>query len=884
MIVGGKSRADAGSLGIYLGTKGKNEEAEILRVEGFAGTTAHDALRELDAMASGSRTKNPAYHAWLAPPPGQTWTAEQLNRAVETFLEGMGWQGQPYVLARHRDDKGDHYHLGVSRLRVDEKTGKIRTVSVSQSYRKHTAIAEKLGSEFGYAKIKRAFQRNGEDFKDRGFTDRETFEARQRGQAVEDLKAMKADVKLLWSLAETPKAFYDAALASGITIAKSAKGAIMAVDAKGGAYALTRLLSRRAAEIKARLETIASLLPTVDEVKDALRAKSEGTRRDRPEGQADQPARGQTARPEQPAEQIGPATARDVLDGLTRNQSTFTRYQLEKAVEKAQATGEDGRRLMAEIGRSWELVALGRDRMGRERFTTTDMQAVERRMVETAGTLASNGRHNVRRKIVENVPGRTMLNEGQEAALRHITAKGDLKLVQGYAGTGKSTMLGAAREAWEAQGFRVRGMALAGIAVDGLRSGSGIESRTIASTLWRIENGKDTLTSRDILVVDEAGMIDSRQMAKILNLAMAAGAKVILVGDGQQLQAIGAGAAFRALQERFGCVILDEIIRQREAWQKEATLHFATERSGSALDAYNLHGGVHEAASRDDAKTALLSAWDKVNTERPETRQIILTYTNVDVADLNREARQIMRERGALGDDIELRGRNGVEAYAAGDRLYFLKNDALMGVSNGTLGTIQEIDGARVTVKLDEGRTLSFNANLYQDFAHGYVSTIHKSQGATVDQTHVYASQYMDRQAAYVAMSRHRDGADLYYGKDEFSSFDQLKAALGRDRAKDTTLDYELEAMRADKEQPRTRAKEKGKATGGTSSSAEKSFQQPQNTGRPMDKSQEKASPQDRLDARLGRGSDPRTAEERTRDILRQLEQNRTRGPRGPSM
>ena len=879
MIVGGKSRADAGALGIYLGTKNENEEVEILRVEGFAGATAHDALRELDAMASGSRTKKPAYHAWLAPPSGATWTPEQLNRAVEAFLEGMGWQGQPYVLARHRDDKGDHYHLGVSRLRVDERTGRIRTVSDSQSYRKHQAIAEALGREFGYAEIKRAFQRDREGFEDRGFTDRQTFEARQRGQTVEDLKVMKAEVRLLWQITDTAKGFYDAAAKAGYTVAKSARGAIMAVDAKGGAYALASLVGRKAGEVKDRLAALATILPSVEEVKDALRARSEGTRRDRPEAQADH-----TARPEQPAEKIGPATGRDVLDALTRNQSTFTRYQLGKAVEKVQATGEDGRRLMAEIERSGELVGLGRDRMGRERFTTTDMQAVERRMAETAADLAANGRHNVRRKIVENVPGRTMLNEGQEAALRHVTAKGDLKLVQGFAGTGKSTMLGAAREAWEAQGFRVRGMALAGIAAEGLRNGSGIESRTIASTLGRIESGRDTLTSRDILVVDEAGMIESRQMSKILDVAQAAGAKVVLVGDSQQLQAIGAGAAFRALQDRHGCVVLDEIMRQHESWQREASLQFATERSGSALDAYNLRGAVHEAASRNDAKTALLSAWDKVNTEQPERRQIILTYTNADVADLNRDARQIMRERGALGDDIELRGRNGVEAYAAGDRLYFLKNHALMNVSNGTLGTIQEIDGARVTVKLDEGRTLAFDATLYQDFAHGYAATIHKSQGATVDQTHVFASQYMDRQAAYVAMSRHRDGADLYYGKDEFSSFDQLKAALGRDRAKDTALDYDLEAMRADKEQPRARAKDKGKATGGTSSDTKKTYQQPQNTGRPMDKSQEKASPQDRLAARLGRGSDPRTAEDRTRDILKQLEQNRTRGPRGPSM
>ena len=153
------------------------------------------------------------------------------------------------------------------------------------------------------------------------------------------------------------------------------------------------------------------------------------------------------------------------------------------------------------------------------------------------------------------------LGEGQRDALEHITGSGDLALVVGYAGTGKSAMLGVAREAWEAQGYQVRGAALSGIATESLEAGSGIGSRTIASLEHGWAQGRDVLTARDVLVIDEAGMIGSRQMDRVLSAAELAGAKVVLVGDAEQLQAIEAGAAFRALTERHGAAEITEIRR-----------------------------------------------------------------------------------------------------------------------------------------------------------------------------------------------------------------------------------------------------------------------------------------------------------------------------------
>src|SRR3546814_1520595 len=134
-----------------------------------------------------------------------------------------------------------------------------------------------------------------------------------------------------------------------------------------------------------------------------------------------------------------------------------------------------------------------------------------------------------------------------------------LAIVVGDAGTGKSTMLGVARDEWERAGYQVRGAALSGIAAEGLEGGSGIQSRTIARMEYQWGQGRELLGPRDVLVIDEAGMIGTRQMERVLSEAERAGAKVVLVGDAEQLQAIEAGAAFRALAGRHGAAEINEV-------------------------------------------------------------------------------------------------------------------------------------------------------------------------------------------------------------------------------------------------------------------------------------------------------------------------------------
>src|SRR6185437_1286847 len=144
-----------------------------------------------------------------------------------------------------------------------------------------------------------------------------------------------------------------------------------------------------------------------------------------------------------------------------------------------------------------------------------------------------------------------------------------------------------------------------------LEGGSGISSRTIASLEHAWGQGRDQLGSRDVLVIDEAGMIGSRQMERVLSTAEAAGAKVVLVGDAEQLQAIEAGAAFRALTERHGAAEITDSRRQREGWQRDATRELATGRTGEALDRYEAAGMLHSYESRGAARDALVDGWNE---------------------------------------------------------------------------------------------------------------------------------------------------------------------------------------------------------------------------------------------------------------------------------
>ena len=491
------------------------------------------------------------------------------------------------------------------------------------------------------------------------------------------------------------------------------------------------------------------------------------------------------------------------LDAITRTQATFTARDLAVFAFRHSDGKDQYDQVMASVRGSPELVALGKDGRDQERFTSRDMIVTEAQLERSGDRLASARDHFVSAGHVVRALGAARgrglnLSGEQRDALGRITVRGGLASVIGYAGTGKSAMLGVAREAWEDAGYTVRGAALSGIAAENLEAGSGISSRTIASLEYAWGKDREQLGPRDVLVVDEAGMIGTRQMERLLSAADKAGAKVVLVGDPEQLQAIEAGAAFRAVSERHGAAEITEIRRQRVDWQRDATRALATGRTDDALQAYRDHDMVRGNDTRGAARAVLVGKWDRQRQAEPDKSRIILTHTNAEVQSLKSEARERLRASGDLGRDVSVQADRGARQFATGDRIMFLRNEREMGVKNGTLGTVEQVSAERMGVRLDDGRQVGFDVGDYAAVDHGYAATIHKSQGVTVDHTHVLATPGMDRHAAYVALSRHRDGVQLHYGCDDFASDAKLAAVLSRDRAKDMAGDYAVEPAEPD--------------------------------------------------------------------------------------
>src|SRR3546814_3078212 len=129
-------------------------------------------------------------------------------------------------------------------------------------------------------------------------------------------------------------------------------------------------------------------------------------------------------------------------------------------------------------------------------------------------------------------------------------------------------------------------------------------------------------------------MSGTRRRGRGLGEAGRAGAKVVLVGDAEHLQAIEAGAAFRALAERHGAAEISEIRRQHEDWQKDATRALATGRTGEAIHAYERHGMVEAADTREQARAELVDGWDAQRLAAPDKSRIILTHTHAQVRGL----------------------------------------------------------------------------------------------------------------------------------------------------------------------------------------------------------------------------------------------------------
>jgi len=509
-----------------------------------------------------------------------------------------------------------------------------------------------------------------------------------------------------------------------------------------------------------------------------------------------------------------------VLTLISHEKSVFDRHDIAKTLHRyINDDAQTFQNAFAAVMASPALVELQPERIDAEtgevcnaRYSTQDMIDLELAMARSAERLHQAQSHGVDPHHVDRAMERqdnalrkssgamlsasdssAGLSDEQRHAIAHITGLERIAAVVGFAGAGKSTMLAAAREAWEAQGYQVHGAALAGKAAEGLEESSGIESRTLASWTYSWDHGRGMIGGSDVFVIDEAGMVGSRQLARFIGEAEERGAKIVLVGDHEQLQAIGAGAPFRAIAEQIGHVELSGIRRQRHDWQRQASVAFATHKTAEGLAAYRDHGDIHFAESREEAMAQIVRDYLADSEKRADGTRVAMAHRRADVRALNDAIRSELQNRqklergqelsdgvdrgdGEAGRELTFQTNNGKRAFGPGDRIIFLENNRDLGVKNGMLGTVEHVEPGKIIARLDGrgGDSVSIPTDSYQAIDHGYATTIHKNQGATVDRAFVLASSTMDRHLTYVAMTRHRDSVQLYADIKEFAKAGRL--------------------------------------------------------------------------------------------------------------
>ena len=272
-----------------------------------------------------------------------------------------------------------------------------------------------------------------------------------------------------------------------------------------------------------------------------------------------------------------------VIDMIAREKSVFDERDVAKILHRYVDDAGLFQALMARVLQSPNIVRLEREGIDfatgvrvPAKLTTRDLICIEADMARRAIWLAGHSSHRVTKSVLQGTFARhSRLSEEQKTAISHVAGGERIAAVVGRAGAGKTTMMKAAREAWEAAGYRVVGGALAGKAAEGLETEAGIVSRTLSSWELRWNDGRSQLDDKTVFVLDEAGMVSSRQLALFVESVTKAGAKLVLVGDPDQLQPIEAGAAFRAIADRIGYAELETIYRQREQWMRNASLDLA---------------------------------------------------------------------------------------------------------------------------------------------------------------------------------------------------------------------------------------------------------------------------------------------------------------------
>ncbi len=440
------------------------------------------------------------------------------------------------------------------------------------------------------------------------------------------------------------------------------------------------------------------------------------------------------------------------------------------------------------------------------RYTTAELLATEQRIMNRAiDGIARNGWKVTLADAATALQDHDELNEGQRRLVTQFATSGNrVEVGVGAAGTGKSTALSIIRQLADSSGTPIYGTALAAKAATGFETTTGIPSTTLTRLIGEAHD-QDGLPEGVVLVVDEAGMVGTRQLAQVSDLVHQADGKLILIGDHHQLPELEAGGLFRALAARLPAVHLEQNVRQHEPWERAALGELRDGSVTRALAMYKNRGRITITATPAEAIRKAVTHWQEDVARLGDISQVLLmAHQNQTVRTLNKLARKALANTGSLyGPATMASGRE----YRAGDRVVCLKNRPRLGVLNGDLATITTVDSDRqiLTITLDRNQEKRTLPSWYLNDGHldyGYAITGHKAQGATTRIAHAVTTGSTDREWVYVTMSRGREANVLHLVEPNnpdddcahlpharTSGFQFLTAELGRQGAQTAAMD-----------------------------------------------------------------------------------------------
>lgn len=466
------------------------------------------------------------------------------------------------------------------------------------------------------------------------------------------------------------------------------------------------------------------------------------------------------------------------LTHLTSRQSTFSQRDLEVYLAKSGLDEPERAERIRAIMERADLVRLEEIRRGEsgqrfavERFTTRDIIDMERETVAAAVRLSEREARSVAVGAIDQIAARRTLDREQREALDLATDNRAFALIRGDAGTGKSHTIGAIREAHEHVGARVVGLSTTHDVVADLSRDGFTEARTVASQLNRLEAGRDSWDPNTVVIVDEAAMLSNRDFAHLLEHVERTGARAVFVGDDKQHSSVVRGGIFSDVARQVPVAELTEVRRQREEWQRKASNAAARGDFAATLNAYHARGALSISAEQAQAERELISDWK--GAAQAGELPAIYAATNVAVDRINSAAREARRELGQIEDaDHVFQTKRGdterTTAISRGDRIEFnapiRDRRAGLDIKSRAQGTVEEVDGDRLTVRMESGKRAIIDTREHQNWGLAYASTVYRGQGKT--KAHVLAlvdSPFAWRSnSAYVGLTRHKDSLRLY--------------------------------------------------------------------------------------------------------------------------